>query len=78
MRGGLKYTGKILETLQGKCMIFLIENKIRGGISSVTGQRSVKSDRNKTIWYIDAKTVYVWTISQSLPKDEIKIVKKSC
>ena len=32
---GLKYTGINLQTLQNKDMILLIENNIRGGISSV-------------------------------------------
>ena len=46
-RGGLKYTGINLETLQDKDMILLLENKIRGGVSSVMGDRCVKSDDNK-------------------------------
>ena len=42
-RCGLKYTGKNLQTLQDKDMILLLENNIRGGISSVMGDRYVKS-----------------------------------
>ena len=34
---GLKYTGINLQTLQDKDMILLLENNIRGGISSVMG-----------------------------------------
>ena len=34
---GLKYTGINLQTLQEKDMILLLENNIRGGISSVMG-----------------------------------------
>ena len=44
---GLKYTGIILETFQDKGMILLLENNSRGGISSVMGDRYVKSDENK-------------------------------
>ena len=36
---GLKYTGVNLQTHQDKGMIFLLENNIRGGISSVMGDR---------------------------------------
>ena len=38
---GSKYTGKNLQTLQDKDMILLLENNIRGGISSVMGDRYV-------------------------------------
>ena len=34
---GLKYTGKNLQTFQDKDMNLLLENNIRGGISSVMG-----------------------------------------
>ena len=34
---GLKYRGKNLKTLRDKDMILLLENNIRGGISSVMG-----------------------------------------
>ena len=44
---GLKYTVINLQTLQDKDMILLVENKIRGGMSSVMGDRYVKSDENK-------------------------------
>ena len=47
---GLKYTGINLQPLQGKDMILLIENNIRGGISSVMGDRDVTSDENKKIF----------------------------
>ena len=46
-RCGLKYTGINLQTLQDKDMILLLENNIRGGISSVMGDRYVRSDENK-------------------------------
>ena len=44
---GLKYTRINLQTLQDKDMIFLLENNIRGGISSVMGDRYIKSDLKK-------------------------------
>ena len=51
---GLRFTGINLQTLQDKGMILLLENNIRGGISSVMGDRYIKSDDNKKILYIDA------------------------
>ena len=69
---GLKYTGINLQTLQDKDMIWLFENNIRGGISSVMGNRYMKSDDNKKILYIDANNLYGHSMSQYLPYDEIK------
>ena len=48
---GLKYTGVNLKTLQDKDLILLLENNIRGGISSVMGDRYVKSSNTKKILY---------------------------
>ena len=53
-------------------MILLIENNIRGGISSVMGDRYIKSDENKKILYADANILYGHSMSQPLPFDEIK------
>ena len=50
----LKYTDIKLQTLQDKDLILLLENNIRRGISSVMGDRYVKSDENKKILYMDA------------------------
>ena len=69
---GLKYTGINLQTLQDKDMILVLENNIGGGISSVMGDRYVKSDKNKKILYIDANNLYGHSMSQYLPYDEIK------
>ena len=69
---GLKYTRTNLQTLQDKDMILLIENNIRGGISSVMGDRYVQSDNNKKILYLDAVNLYGWAMSEYLPYDEIK------
>ena len=67
---GLKYTGINLQTLQDKDMILLLENKKRGGISSIMGDRYIKSDKNKNILYIDADNLYGHSMSQYLPYDE--------
>ena len=71
--GGLKYTRIKLQTLQDKDMISLLENNIRGGISSVMGDRYVKSEENKKILYIEANNLYRWAMCQYLPYDDIKI-----
>ena len=72
---GLKYTGINLQTLQDKDMIFLLEYNIRGGISSVMGDRYVQSDENKKILYVDANNLYGHSMSQPLPFDELKFDK---
>ena len=69
---GLKYRGKNLQTLQDKDMILLLENNIRGGISSVMGDRYIKSNENKKRIYIDANNLYGHSMSEPLPFDEIK------
>ena len=72
----LKYTNIKLQTLQDKDLILLLENNIRGGISSVMGDRYVKSDENKKILYIDANNLYGWAMPQYLPYDDIKFDNK--
>ena len=69
----LKYTDIKLQTLQSKDFILLIENNIRGGISSVMGDRYVKSDEIKKILYMDATNLYGHSMSQMLPYDEIEM-----
>ena len=68
----LKYTGRNLQTPQDKDMILLLENIIRGGISSVMGDRYVQSDKNKKFLYVDANNLYGHSMSQPLPFDELK------
>ena len=68
---GIKYTGINLQTLQDKDMILLLENNIGGGITSVMGDRYVKSDENLKILYDDANRLYGWAMSEYLPYDEI-------
>ena len=69
---GLKCTGINLQTLQNKNMILLLENIFRGGISSIIGDRYVKSDENKKILYINANSLYGWALKEKLPHGEIK------
>ena len=45
----LNYTDIKIQTLQDKFLIFTLENKIRGGLSGVMGERCVKSDENEEI-----------------------------
>ena len=74
---GLKYTGINLQTLQDKDMILLLENNIRGGISSVMGDRYIQSDEKK-ILYINATNLYGDSMSQMLLYDEVKFEKDIC
>ena len=53
-------------------MILLLGNNIRGGISSVMGDRYIRSDDNKKVLYFDANNLYGDSMSQPLPYDEIK------
>ena len=69
----LKYTDIKLQTFQDKDLILLIENNIRGGISSVMGDRYVISDENKKILDMDATNLYGHSMSQMLPYDEIEM-----
>ena len=69
----LKYNDIKLQTLQDKDLILIIEKNIRGGIRSVIGDRYVKSDENKKMFYIDATNLYGHSMSQLLPFDEIEI-----
>ena len=68
----MKYTGRNLQTLQDKDLNLTLENIIRGGISSVMGDRYVMSDENKKILYMNATNLYGYSMSQPLPYDEIE------
>ena len=70
---GTKYTGITLQTIQGKEIVFLLENDIGGGFSSVLGDRYVKSDENKKIFHVFATNLYGCAMSESPPNDEIKL-----
>ena len=70
---GLKYTGRNFQTLQDKDLILTLENSIRGGISSVNGDRYVKSVEYKKIIYMDATNLYRHSMIQPLPYDGIEM-----
>ena len=50
-----------------------MENKIGGGISSIMGDRFVKSDVKKEKIYAEATILYGHFMSQSLPYNEIEM-----
>ena len=77
-KAGLKLTNIELDYIKCKKLLLLLENKIRGGISSVMGDRHVQSDENKQILYIDANNLYGWAMSQYLPIGDFKKIKLCC
>ena len=75
MHCALEYTGISLQILQDEELILLLENNIRGGLSSIMGDRYVKSDESEKIVYIDSNNLYGCSMIQSLPYGEIKFDK---
>ena len=75
MQCGLKYTGLYIKSFQDKELFLLLENIFLTGTSSVTGDRHLKSDKNKKILYLDANNLYGWAMSQFLLSDEIEFDK---
>ena len=71
----MNYTDIRLQTLQDNERFFILENNIRGGISSVTGDRYIKSNGTKKIVYIDAINLYGWALCESLHYDEFQVDK---
>ena len=71
-KAGLKLTNIKLDFIKDKDLLLLLENNIRGGISSVMGDRFVESNENKQISYIDANNLYGWALSQYLPTGEFE------
>ena len=71
-KAGLKLTQIQLDFLKDKDLLLLLENNIRGGISSVMGDRYIKSDENTKLLYIDANNLYGWAMSQYLPTSEFE------
>ena len=69
---GLKYTGRNLQTLQNKDLFLRLEKNIRGRISSVMGDRYVKSD-DKKVLYKDATNLYGHSMCQPLAYVETEI-----
>ena len=72
---GMKDTKLRLQIFQDEDTILLFENRIRGGISSVLGDRYVISDDKKVIFFIDANNLCASVMTQSLHFDEIKFDK---
>ena len=66
-KAGLKLTNIKLDFIKDKDLLLFLENNIRGGISSVMGDRFVESNESKQILYIDADNLYGWAMSQYLP-----------
>ena len=69
----LNYTGINLHTLQDKALILTLGNNIRGGVSSIMGDRQVISDEKKKILYMDATKLYGHSMIQPLPNVEIEM-----
>ena len=77
-KAGLKLTNIELDYIKSKEILLLLENNIRGGISSVMGDRHVQSDEKKQILYIDANNLYGWAMSQYLSTGDFKKIKLCC
>ena len=77
-KAGLKLTNIKLDYTKCKELLLLLENNIRGGISSVMGNRHVQSDENKQILNIDANNLYGWAMSQYLPTGDFKTMNFCC
>ena len=71
-KAGLKISKIKLDFIKDKQLLLLLENNIRGGISSVMGPRFSESDENTKLLYIDAKILYGWAMSQYLPTGDFK------
>ena len=69
---GLKLTKIKLDFIKDKQLLLLLENNIRGGISSVMGPRFIESNENTKLLYIDANNLYGWAMSQYLPTSEFE------
>ena len=56
-------------------MILLLENNIRGGVSTVMGDRFIKSDEHKKILYIDASNQYGLSMSQHYLMMKLNLIR---
>ena len=77
-KAGLKLPNIKLDFIKDKDLLLLLENNIRGGFSSVMGDRFVESNENQQILYIDANNLYGWAMSQYLPTGDLKKIKFGC
>ena len=71
-KAGLKLTKIKLDFIKDKQLLLLLENNIRGGISSVMGPRFIESNENTKLLYIDANNLYGWAMSQYLPTGDFE------
>ena len=71
-KAGLKLTNIKLDFITDEDLLLLLENNIRGRISSVMGPRYIESDENTKLLYIDANNLYGWAMSQYLPTGDFK------
>ena len=71
----LKYTDVKLQTLQDKDMILLLENNIRGCMSSVMGDRHVESEEKK--FYINANIPYGHSYHNRYRSMKLNLIKMS-
>ena len=71
-KAGLKLTKIKLDFRKDKQLLLLLENNIRGRISSVMGPRYIESNENTKLLYIDANNLYGWAMSQYLPTGDFK------
>ena len=81
-KAGLKFTDTKLDYIKDKEILWkLLENNIRGGISSVMGDRyvqstsGIESDENTKLFYTDENNLYGWAMSQYLPTGDFKKIK---
>ena len=74
-KAGLKITKIKLDFIKDKELLLLLENNIRGGISSVMGPRYIESDENTKLLYIDANNLFEWAMSQYLPTGDFEKIK---
>ncbi|CAH3146286.1 unnamed protein product, partial [Porites lobata] len=82
----LKETGQKLQLLNDYDMLMMIEKGIRGGISHITKRyaeannkymKGYNPDEESTyIQYLDANNLYGWAMSQSLPTQGFKWMRK--
>ena len=77
-KAGLTLTNIKLDFIKDRDLLLLLENNIRGGISSVMGPRYIESDENTKLLYIDANNLYGWAMSHYLPTGDFKKIKFGC
>ena len=62
-KAGLKFTNIKLDYIKDHKLLLLLENNIRGGISSVMGDRHVIVGDGIELLYLDANNLYGWAMS---------------